>query len=209
MTRYPKMPGPAGAQLGPCVAFEKLDGTNVFWEWSAGRWTNFGLRSGGYPWAPEGIAEFRRNHCTQFTAPDVFAGGLDDALAEVLRGIDPNGHFVAFTEFLGAGSFAGAHTPDDHMRLVLFDVWQEGHGFIGPERFVELFSALPVPRVLFRGKFSGKLTEDVRAGKYEVAEGAVIKGGDGETVWMAKVKTQAYLERLKASFGGKWADYWE
>ena len=63
--------------------------------------------------------------------------------------------------------------------------------------------------MLFRGKFSGKLTEDVRAGNYDVDEGAVIKGGDGETVWMAKVKTQVYLNKLKASFGDKWEDYGE
>ncbi len=209
MLRYPKMPGPAGAQLGPCVAFEKLDGTNVFWEWVARRWTSFGLRSGGYLWTPEGIGEFRAKHAPQAAAPDVFAEALADPLAERLGTMAPAGRSVAFTELLGTGSFAGAHKLGDDMRLVLFDVWLDGHGFLGPERFLEAFGALPVPRVLFRGKFGGKLTEDVRAGKYGVAEGAVIKGGDGHTVWMAKVKTQAYLDRLKTSFGDRWEDYWE
>lgn len=207
--RYPKMPGPGGAQLGPCVAFEKLDGTNVFWEWNAGRWATFGLRSGGYPWTAEGIAEFRAKHAAQADTPDVFAESLADPLAELLAGIAPDGRFVAFSEYLGASSFAGGHQPGETKRLVLFDVWMDGHGFFGPERFLELFGTLPVPRVLFRGKFSGKLTEDVRSGKYGVAEGAVIKGGDGESVWMAKVKTAAYLDRLKASFGERWEDYWE
>ena len=33
MFRYPKMPGPSGAKIEKCVAFDKLDGTNLFWEW--------------------------------------------------------------------------------------------------------------------------------------------------------------------------------
>lgn len=207
MFRYPKMPGPAGAQLGACVAFEKLDGTNVFWKREAGWWTTFGLRSGGYPWIADGISEFRAKYPPQADAPDVFAETLADPLAELLDGL--GGPAIAFTEFLGSSSFAGSHQPGEPKRLVLFDVWLEEHGFLGPELFVERFGSLPIPRVLFRGKFSGKLTEDVRAGKFGVGEGAVIKGGDGPTVWMAKVKTQAYLERLKASFGEKWEDYWE
>jgi hypothetical protein len=37
----------------------------------------------------------------------------------------------------------------------------------------------------------------------------VCKGGTGGAdVWMVKVKTYAYLERLKRSFGERWRDYW-
>ena len=148
MLRYPKMPGPAGAQLGPCLAFAQLDGTNLFWEWTAGRWTGFGLRSGGYLWTAEGIGDFRAKHAPQAAAPDVFAETLADSLAELLAVVAPGGRAVAYTEFLGTDSFTGAHQPGDEMRLVLFDVWLDGHGFLGPERFVELFGTLPVPRVL-------------------------------------------------------------
>jgi hypothetical protein len=63
---------------------------------------------------------------------------------------------------------------------------------------------------VYQGRFTGNLTEDVRAGKYPVAEGVVIKGGSGGAdVWMAKVKTNAYLERLRQAFGENWEDYWE
>lgn len=38
----------------------------------------------------------------------------------------------------------------------------------------------------------------------------MCKGGTGATdVWMAKIKTNAYLERLKRAFGARWEDYWE
>lgn len=34
-------------------------------------------------------------------------------------------------------------------------------------------------------------------------------GTGGADVWMAKVKTNAYLERLKQAFGEDWESYWE
>src|SRR5262245_21212144 len=74
--------------------------------------------------------------------------------------------FKVFTEYLGPGSFAGMHAGDPR-RLVLFDVEALGFGH------------LDVARVVYAGKFSGRLTEDVRRAKYGVAEGVVIKGGSG------------------------------
>ena len=43
-----------------------------------------------------------------------------------------------------------------------------------------------------------------------MGEGVVCKGGPGgEDVWMVKVKTYDYLDRLKKTFGAKWEEYWE
>jgi hypothetical protein len=64
--------------------------------------------------------------------------------------------------------------------------------------------------VVYEGKLTGKFTEDVREGKYDVDEGVVCKGGsDADDLWMVKVKTYAYLERLKQAFADRWEDYWE
>ena len=50
----------------------------------------------------------------------------------------------------------------------------------------------------------------VRLGTYGVAEGVVCKGGTGgPDVWMVKIKTYAYLERLKQAFADRWDEYWE
>jgi hypothetical protein len=211
MFRYPKMPGPGGAKLGRCVAFEKLDGTNLFWEWHREfGWTDFGTRSAGYRLDPTGTAEFAVKHPGIDSAVSDFTNRFCHPLAEILAAQPGVDHAVAFTEFLGPNSFAGMHRATDVKQLVLIDVFVSGFGFVGPERFLELFAGLPLPKVVYRGKFSGKLTEDVRAGKYPVDEGVVIKGGEGGAdVWMAKVKTTAYLERLKAAFGDKWEEYWE
>jgi hypothetical protein len=37
----------------------------------------------------------------------------------------------------------------------------------------------------------------------------VCKGGEGHKRWMAKVKTEAYLRRLRAFFKDDWRLYWE
>ncbi|MFI4849099.1 MAG: hypothetical protein ACIAZJ_08390 [Gimesia chilikensis] len=78
-----------------------------------------------------------------------------------------------------------------------------------PALFLEDFGHLPVARVVYRGRFTGQFTSDVRAGKYAVAEGVICKGGTGPNLWMAKIKTDAYLSRLKTAFADNWEQYWE
>ena len=115
-----------------------------------------------------------------------------------------------FTEFLGPNSFAGLHRADDPKRLVLFDVWAEGFGMLGPRQFVADFGRLSSARVVYEGKLTGQFAEDVRTGKYGVAEGVVCKGGrGGPDLWMVKIKTYAYQARLKQAFAERWEDYWE
>lgn len=209
MFRYPKMPGPVGGRIEKCVAFEKLDGTNLHWEWThADGWVGFGTRSASYPLTREGIAEFATRHPGLETAPELFAA-FRGTLADILATQPKFERVSVFSEFLGPESFAGMHRPDDAKRLVVFDVYIQDLGFLDPWRFLELFGSLPIPRVLFQGRFTGRLTEAVRAGKYDVAEGVVCKGGRTPDVWMAKVKTNAYLTRLKQAFGSKWEEYWE
>jgi hypothetical protein len=40
----------------------------------------------------------------------------------------------------------------------LFDVWLEGFGFISPAQFVTDFKHLPIAKVIYRGKLTGKFT---------------------------------------------------
>jgi len=91
---------------------------------------------------------------------------------------------------------------------VLLDILTADAGLVSPFDFVRDFGHLRIPRVVFQGKFSGKQSEDVRQGKYAVREG-VFKGSSGEGLWMCKIKTLAYLERLKQAFGGRWQDFGE
>ena len=214
MLHYPKIPGSKDSPSGRCVAFEKLDGTNLHWSWERDfGWHAFGTRRDEFQLTPDGIAVFASAHPGLEEAPRVFLDTLAEPLASVLcehPGYRERPAYKVFTEFLGPNSFAGKHHANDPKQTVIIDVWADGYGFVAPEEFVADFGHLPTPRVVYRGKLTGSFLEAVRLGKHDVAEGVVCKGGSGGAdVWMVKVKTFAYLERLKASFGAKWEDFWE
>ena len=214
MLHYPKIPGSHAAPTGRCVAFDKLDGTNLHWCWERDfGWHAFGTRRDEFNLTADGTAQFAVAHPGLEEAAPAFLATVADPLDAILRDHARYAAFTtvkAFTEFVGPGSFAGAHKLNDPKQTFLFDVWADGYGFISPHQFVADFGHLPTPRVVYTGKLTGTFLEAVRVGKYGVAEGVVCKGGTGgEDVWMVKVKTYAYLERLKQSFGVRWEDYWE
>jgi hypothetical protein len=215
MLHYPKIPG-AAASAGPgrCLAFEKYDGTNLHWEWDRDfGWHSFGTRRDAFNLTDTGIELFVHKHAHLKQAVEVFLASLAEAMEKLFReqpGYRDFQSLKVFTEFLGPNSFAGLHREDDPKELRLFDVWAEPFGMIGPRQFVTDFAHLPIARVVYEGKLTGQFTEDVRQGKYAVSEGVVCKGGaGGEDLWMVKIKTHAYMERLKQAFADRWEEYWE
>jgi RNA ligase len=211
---YPKIPGSRDAPPGRCVAFEKYDGTNLHWDWDREfGWHSFGTRRDEFDLSEAGVARFTASHSHLHQCVGVFhstlAGGLESVFT-AHKSFSEFAGFRVFTEFFGQNSFAGLHQSDDPKRLVIFDVSAKLLGMLGPERFVADFGHLPIARVVYRGKLTGQFAEDVRIGKYGVAEGVVCKrGSGGPDLWMAKIKTYAYLEKLKRAFGERWEDYWE
>jgi len=214
MLYYPKIPGSRNAPLSRCIAFEKYDGTNLHWEWDRDfGWHSFGTRRDAFNLTAQGIAAFATQHANLKQAVAVFQATLADRLEQVFRDQSAYREFQslqAFTEFVGPNSFAGLHREDDPKEVRLLDVLAEPLGILGPQRFVADFGHLPIARVVYEGKLTGQFAEDVRRGKYAVAEGVVCKGGlGGADVWMVKIKTNAYLARLKQAFADRWEDYWE
>ena len=214
MLHYPKIPGSRNTPDGRCVAFEKYDGTNLHWDWDRDfGWHAFGTRRDQFNLTPDGIEQFGSRHEHLRGCVDVFNATLADGLERMFREHSRYRElqaFKTFTEFLGPGSFAGLHIAGETKELRLFDVLAESFGIIGPEQFTDDFGHLPIAHVVYRGKLTGKFAEDVRVGKYNVAEGVVCKGGTGGSdLWMAKIKTYAYMERLKQTFAEQWQDYWE
>lgn len=214
MLHYPKMPGSRNAPGGKCWAFEKYDGTNLHFEWERDfGWHSFGARRDEFNMTPAGIAAFEEAHQNLQGAASLFYETLADGIEQVFltnARYQEFSAFKVFAEFLGHGSFAGLHKDDATKELVLFDVWVEPFGMLGPEQFVADFGHLHTARVVYKGKLTGQFTEDVRNGKYDVAEGVVCKGGaGGDDVWMVKVKTYAYMEKLKQTFAQNWENYWE
>jgi hypothetical protein len=208
MLYYPKIPDTKGCPGGRCIAFEKVDGTNIHLDWDRDHGFHaFGTRRDVFAHGARGNAAFLDAHPGLEGTFEAFQA-LAEPLDRILRTTWTAQEVRVFAELVGDGSFAGAHVAGTARRLVLFDVELMGHGLVPPETFIAELGALPIPRVVYRGKLSGQLVEDVRKGLYGVDEGVVIKGVGGAP-WMAKVKTNAYLERLKSVLGARWVDHWE
>lgn len=209
---YPKITDARDFPLGRCVAFEKLDGTNVHFDWNRQQgWQAFGTRRDRFPWDPQGIDQFEQKHPELNQVADAFTLALAETLQAKFvsdQRCEAWSQVRCFGEYFGPHSFAGGHLDEDVKQIVLFDV-EVDEQLLNPFEFVELFRELPIARVVYQGKFNGNFTEAVRAGKFDVAEGVICKTGRRGNVHMAKIKTNAYLARLKQSFGSKWRDYWE
>jgi hypothetical protein len=214
MLYYPKISDSRNCPDGQCIAFEKYDGTNLHWDWDRDfGWHAFGTRRDVFNLTEMGIGEFSAKHQHLSDCIAVFQNDWATELERVF--VDRPQYqkiqeIKVFGEFLGENSFAGLHQSADSKQIRIFDVWLEGFGFISPTRFVADFKHLEIATVIYRGKLTGKFTEDVRSGKYNVDEGVICKGGTGgDDLWMVKIKTTAYMSKLKKAFADKWEDYWE
>lgn len=179
-------------------AFDKLDGSNIRFEWSKKRgWYKFGSRR----------TMIDENHEQLGEAVTIFQNKYADNLEEVFK--DPrfrnSRNFVVFAEYVGPNSFAGFHEPDDEMDLVLFDVSQFQKGIVPPKDFIEYFGHLHIPEIVFQGHFDQELVDNVRNNQYNLHEGVIVKGvrktKGNDITWMTKIKTNAWLERLKKEKG--------
>lgn len=198
MKQYPLIEGSKKAPLNkPCIAFYKYDGSNLRWEWSSKKgWYKFGTRTRLFDYSDPIFSE----------AIPIFLNNLADEIVirckELEKGLKS---FIVYTEFFGPNSFAGLHT-NEPKELKLFDVNLYKRGIMKPRDFVKNFGDLSyAATVVYDGILNKKFIEDVRIGKYPVNEGVVAKGND----FMVKIKTNAYLEKLKSTYRENWINYWE
>lgn len=224
---YPKIPDTTGCPLKKCIAYEKYDGTNLHWVWEDTLgWYAFGTRRDRFDLDERGIAAFNEAHPGLSEAVSLFEKSYK-FLPYKYSCVSDDKEVTIFTEFLGDKSFAGTHQENDPKRLIILDASiirndkqymappmqfaiDYGHFDDDPENNAGSKTlGFHFPRMLYSGSYSGQLVEDIRNGKYQVNEGAVIKGVVNGQTYMAKVKTNAYMERLKTQFKDNWKDYWE
>lgn len=213
MKEYPKTYGFKHELVGrPCTAFYKYDGSNLRFEYSKKqkKWYKFGTRH----------HLFLENDPEYGEAVPVFFKKYADGLAKVFHDTKAwknSDYMVAFGEYFGPHSFSGKHDPkllnvesNSPKDVVVFDINIHRRGLLGPEEFLHHFKQLPVAEVVYEGKLTEEFFHDVRnGGKYNLNEGVMCKGGSGHELWICKIKTLDYLERLKSIFGEKWKEFWE
>lgn len=212
MVEYPSITNSSKAPRKPCIAFAKYDGSNVRVKWTQKQgFCLFGSRhqliDETHPHLGEVVPLFNKD----------FAPVLDSYFRsnKLYRN---EKEITIFGEFFGRNSFAGIHVIDEPKEFVMFDVMftrKNQHKFLLPQHFVSEFDGeVRIPDIIYRGNLNDELIADVRAGKYPVNEGVICKGTESSGaykggVWMAKIKTQAYFDKLKQRFGEKWTEYAE
>ncbi len=182
----------------PIYAFDKLDGSNLRFEWSKKRgWYKFGSRRQMIDTNHEQFGE----GVTMFL--DEYGDGLDTIFRRN-KNYRNFKNFIVFAEYYGPNSFAGFHQPDDKMKLTLFDVNPIGKGFIEPKEFVDNFGHLGIPEIIHIGDMTNEFVNDVKQNKFNLVEGVVCKATKkekGNRIWMTKVKTDEWMKKIKTNFG--------
>lgn len=204
MKSYPSIESSSKAPKDSGIAFYKYDGSNLRFKWNKKRgWNLFGTRN----------RLFDKTDPDFGIAIDLFMNTLANDIESIIKKeYRETQEVIAYCEFFGKESFSGQHKKDDPKQLILIDVDIHKKGFVSPREFVNLFCK-PLgdraAKVIYEGNLNQQFIDDVRAGKYDVWEGVVFKGGSGHKLWRCKIKTQKYLEKLKEVYADGWQTYWE
>jgi len=192
MKQYPSISHYDDSMIGtPMLAFNKIDGSNLRFEWSKKKgWNKFGTRR-----------TILNEKDPLYIGVDLFLYKYANKLEEIFkddkdfRGIR---EVVVFCEFFGPNSFYGQHDFID-MDVVLLDVNPMTKGFINPREFVKKFGKLGIPEIVFDGILTAEMVDEIR--NSDLKEGVVCKWNNNRHLHTAKIKTYKWLNELKARYG--------
>lgn len=183
----------------PCIAFYKLDGSNLRAEWSPKRgWYKFGSRKqmidANHEQFGHGIRLFLDKYGD--TLPIIFENNFN-----LFKGIT----ITVFFEYYGDKSFGGQHYDElEDMNVTLFDVFIKNKGQLSPFEFVKIFKDVDIPEIVYEGNYNKQFISNVRRNRLpnvELDEGVVVKGVVKNITWMSKIKTKNWLDRIKGKDG--------
>ena len=97
------------------------------------------------------------------------------------------------------------HDPNDELTVTLFDVAADKKGILEPRDFLKIFKDIDIAPLLHHGNANSDFIAEVKEGRLEgmTFEGVVCKGKivtPGRPL-MFKIKSQAWLDRLKQKCG--------
>jgi len=193
MKQYPSIPGAGDGISMKLHTFDKIDGSNLRFEWSKKRrWYKFGTRKRLFDETDKQFGE----------AIPLFMGTLAEPLEKIIRK-QLWQKVVVFAEFWGKRSFAGYHVDKDPKFLTLIDVSPHQKSILSPREFIDLFGEFG-PNYLGCFKWGPEFVRQVKCGEIEgiTFEGVVGKAVVGKNkVVMYKTKTQAWYDKVFNKFG--------
>jgi hypothetical protein len=185
--------------------FDKLDGSCIRIEWNRklSKKSQFTKGFGKFGTRMEMIQNWRNPYTEAVNLfMDKYSVDLDRIFTDnpICRG---NDKITVFCEFLGKNSFAGFHNWEEEHDIVLFDVNLYKRGLMTPNDFIHTFGQLDIPKVIYKGILDEHLIRDIQYNKFNLKEGMVLKGVINNRVFMMKVKTWDWLNRVKELYGEK------
>ena len=183
------------------IAFDKMDGSNLRFEWSK--------KKGFYKFGTRNVLINENTEIFGKAIP-IFLNKYGEKLEETFRTKEYRDaqSIVCFGEFLGEKSSYGQHEEDDKHDVVLFDVSVYKKGFVKPRDFVRNFGHLGIPKIVYEGTLNMDFVNEVREDKYGLQEGVIFKASVGrkkgsEALYYCKIKTNKWLDDLRLRKGDK------
>lgn len=180
----------------PIIAFEKIDGSNLRFEYSQKR--------GFYKFGTRGTMIDKYTLPFGFGVP-LFLNKYEKILTEIFKSKTYRNilSFVCFAELYGTKSAFGQHEFfNDDFDITLFDISEYKKGLIPPRQFIKDFQDVGIPRIVYEGNLNKEFVQDVKRNKFGLNEGVVCKGvisnKKADNLYYCKIKTDEWFQRLRA-----------
>jgi len=183
-------------------AFDKIDGSNfrVEWDRKLSKKSNFtfGFKKFGtrneiiskYNPFIEAVSIFENKYAESFNK--IFISN------KLFQGINK---ITIFGEFFGDNSFAGLHNWDEYHDLIFFDIFLYKKDYLTPSLFIKTFENLiNIPKLVYKGILTELFIKEIES-NIELKEGVVIKGVDNDKIFMEKIKTKKWLNKVRDLYG--------
>lgn len=209
MVEYPHIINSSKAPRDWCVAFDKIDGSNFRAKWTRKKGFNlFGTKT---QLIDENTAFFGE-------MVTIFKKTWLDILHEkIKRDFSDEREVIFFGEYIGEHSFAGFHDKTEPHEIVAIDllIGHKNKAFLKPRDFIKVIGPCgKIPRIIYEGNLNEQFINKVRQNEFELNEGVICRGVSTNgayrgKVWMCKIKTYDYLNKIKLNFENTWSNYWE
>lgn len=176
----------------PAYAFDKLDGSCIRTEWTRKTgFFKFGSRKRLLDREDQLLGE----------AIDLFKNKYEKDLHDAFVKLKAL-QMVAYLEYWSPNSFAGNHADEPH-DITLFDVDMYKKGILPPKEFLNHFGHLDIPKLLYHGNINEPFVKSVKNSTLEGMsfEGVVCKAMNRNRIHMFKIKTLAWISKLKDKCG--------
>lgn len=186
MKTYPSIPkNPIDV---PIYAFDKIDGSNIRAEWSSKKkFWKFGTRN-------RLVSEDEKPFGESI---GLVKAKYEKDLSDIFKKLRYQ-KVICFFEFYGPNSEFGIHQEEEH-DMILFDVNPYKKGLTPPRDFLKNYGDLHVPNMVYYGNYNSEFASAVKRGSLEgmTFEGVVCKGVRSNQVVMFKIKSDAWMHRLR------------